>query len=131
MHQFRPLVIVAQIPPPLRLQTQQVAILHQNIALTQANLKPATRLTILPCRPHHTCPDRIEFNITNRCQKVLVVRRAYLCSKGPAAVAFQLPEPYNVVDMLKADLEAAGIPYRDDADRVADDWRSVDYLGAK
>ena len=46
--------------------------------------------------------------------------RAYLCGKAPATVAFKLPKPNMIIRMLKADLEAAGIPYRDDAGRVAD-----------
>ena len=46
--------------------------------------------------------------------------RAYLCSKAPATVAFKLPKPNMIIRMFKADLEAAGIPYRDDVGRVAD-----------
>ena len=46
--------------------------------------------------------------------------RAFLRGKAPAAVAFKLPKPNMIIRMLKADLEAAGIPYRDDAGRVAD-----------
>ena len=46
--------------------------------------------------------------------------RAYLCSMAPVAVAFKLPKPNMIIRMFKADLEAAGIPSRDDAGRVAD-----------
>ena len=46
--------------------------------------------------------------------------RAYLCGKAPATVAFKLPKPNMIIRMFKADLEAAGIPYRDDVGRVAE-----------
>jgi len=46
--------------------------------------------------------------------------RAFLARKAPAAPAFALPRSERVVQMFRADLEAAGIPYRDDAGRVAD-----------
>ena len=42
----------------------------------------------------------------------------YLASKHPGAKAFKIP--YKTADMLKADLEDAGIPYVDDAGRYAD-----------
>ncbi len=43
-----------------------------------------------------------------------------LSNKAPAAVAFNLPPIWNVIDILKADLEAAGVPYSDADGRVAD-----------
>jgi len=46
--------------------------------------------------------------------------RAFLTGKHPAACAFRLPRPENIVQMLRGDLKAAGIPYRDDVGRVAD-----------
>ncbi len=38
----------------------------------------------------------------------------------PTAQVFRMPEPYQVVLMLKQDLEAAGIPYSDESGHVAD-----------
>ncbi len=46
--------------------------------------------------------------------------RAFLGQKHPAAQVFRLPRPEKIVVMLRADLTAAGIPYRDSAGRVAD-----------
>jgi integrase len=46
--------------------------------------------------------------------------RTFLAKKAPASPAFTLPRPEQVVKTLRADLEAAGIPYRDDVGRVAD-----------
>lgn len=44
----------------------------------------------------------------------------FLASKLPAAHVFRMPKPHKVVIMLRQDLAAAGIPYRDDAGRAAD-----------
>ncbi|MBI4719033.1 MAG: tyrosine-type recombinase/integrase [Planctomycetes bacterium] len=44
----------------------------------------------------------------------------FLGCKAPTAPVFRMPRPELVVQMFRADLEAAGIPYRDDAGRVAD-----------
>ncbi len=46
--------------------------------------------------------------------------RPILAGKLPTARAFPMPLPNDVVKMLRADLDAAGIPYRDDQGRVAD-----------
>ena len=46
--------------------------------------------------------------------------RPFLANKHPRTNIFNLPRPEKVVVMLRADLEAAGVQYRDDADRVAD-----------
>jgi len=46
--------------------------------------------------------------------------RGFLAGKAPAAPVFKLPRPETVVAMMRADLEAAGVPYRDDSGRVAD-----------
>ena len=46
--------------------------------------------------------------------------RAFIGQKHPAAHVFRMPRPEKIVAMLRADLEAAGLPYRDGADRVAD-----------
>ena len=46
--------------------------------------------------------------------------RAFLAGKTPAAPAFNVPEHRLSAKMMKADLEAAGIDYRDDAGLVAD-----------
>ncbi len=46
--------------------------------------------------------------------------RAFLSGALPAAQAFHVPTRRNVAPMFRADLKAAGIPYRDDSDRVAD-----------
>ncbi|MBI3835858.1 MAG: site-specific integrase [Planctomycetes bacterium] len=46
--------------------------------------------------------------------------RAFLSNKLPTAAVFKLPRPENIVVMLRRDLEAAGIPYRDETGRVAD-----------
>ena len=46
--------------------------------------------------------------------------KAFLARKAPAALAFTFPRPEQVVKMLRVDLEAAGIPYRDDGGLVAD-----------
>jgi integrase len=48
------------------------------------------------------------------------VMRDQLRMKLPMAPAFRLPSRYDLVDMLKADLVAAGIEYRDDANQVVD-----------
>ena len=45
--------------------------------------------------------------------------RGFLAGKLPAAPAFKMPTGH-LAAMLKADLKAAGIPYRDDAGRMAD-----------
>jgi len=44
----------------------------------------------------------------------------FLKGKHPGAAVFNMPRPENVVVMLRQDLKAAGIDYRDDAGRVAD-----------
>ena len=46
--------------------------------------------------------------------------RAFLSGALPAAQAFHVPTRRNVAPMFRADLKAAGIPYRDESDRVAD-----------
>ena len=46
--------------------------------------------------------------------------RAHLAKKLPDAPAFKLPDRQHNAKMIRADLEAAGIPYRDDAGRVPD-----------
>ena len=48
------------------------------------------------------------------------VMRAVLASKAPAAPVFHLGRNARTAEMLRADLKAASIPYRDDAGRVAD-----------
>ena len=45
---------------------------------------------------------------------------AFVATLAPAAQVFRAPEASDVVKMLRSDLSAAGIPYRDDAGRVAD-----------
>ena len=63
----------------------------------------------------------------NRTAAVLPLRRdtaselrEFLAGKMPAVQVFKMPRPENVVVMLRGDLKAAGISYRDDAGRVAD-----------
>ncbi len=46
--------------------------------------------------------------------------RAFMGSKAPAAQAFNMPSPNKLAPMMRADLSAAGIAYRDDAGRVFD-----------
>ncbi len=46
--------------------------------------------------------------------------RALVGSKLPTARVFRLPRPENMVKMLRADLERAGIAYENDAGRYAD-----------
>ncbi len=46
--------------------------------------------------------------------------REYFSGKLPGAPAFPMPHPCSVARMLKADLEAAGIAYTDDAGRTFD-----------
>ena len=46
--------------------------------------------------------------------------RAFLAGRLPAAQAFRVPTRRNVAPMLRPDLEAAGMPYRDESGRVAD-----------
>ncbi len=46
--------------------------------------------------------------------------RGLLASKMPTAPVFCMPRPENVVVMLRGDLKAAGIPYRDETGRVVD-----------
>jgi len=45
---------------------------------------------------------------------------AFVGCKVPTAPVFKMPRPEDVVVMLRADLEAAGIAYKDDTGRVAD-----------
>ncbi len=61
----------------------------------------------------------------NRQERTLPLKRstavelgAWLSARLPAARAFPLPERTSA--MLRADLEAAGLPYRDESGRVAD-----------
>jgi len=63
----------------------------------------------------------------HRRQDVLALRRdtaaelrAFLADKLPAARAFNMPSKWRIVNMLRADLAAAGIAYRDGAGRVVD-----------
>ncbi len=44
----------------------------------------------------------------------------YLADKLPTAPAFKMPDADEVAKMIRADLTAAGIPYRDETGRVAD-----------
>ena len=46
--------------------------------------------------------------------------RAFLRTLAPAATVFKMPKRDEVIDMLRADLEAAGIVYQDDSGRFAD-----------
>ena len=46
--------------------------------------------------------------------------RPFLALLTPTATVFRFPPKWDVIDMFRADLEAAKIPYRDEADRVAD-----------
>ncbi len=46
--------------------------------------------------------------------------KAFLADKLPLALAFNMPPKWNIIDILKADLEAAGILYADDMGRVLD-----------
>jgi hypothetical protein len=51
---------------------------------------------------------------------LVVVLREHLATKMSSAPAFSLPSPRLMVDMLRADLKDADIPYRDDAGRCFD-----------
>ncbi len=44
----------------------------------------------------------------------------HVATLAPAAHVFKMPETEHLAQMLREDLAAAGIPYRDDAGRVAD-----------
>lgn len=46
--------------------------------------------------------------------------RGFLAGMTLATKAFRLPPPWDIIDMFRADLEAAGIPYCDDAGLFAD-----------
>jgi hypothetical protein len=46
--------------------------------------------------------------------------KAFLATLTPAAPVFRMPERQHTIDMFRADVEAAGIQYRDDAGLVAD-----------
>ena len=46
--------------------------------------------------------------------------RELMARLSPAAPLFKMPVRRHMVDVYRADLEVAGIPYRDDAGRVAD-----------
>lgn len=48
------------------------------------------------------------------------ILKAHCKDKLPSARVFTMPETWNVAAMLRADLDAAGIPYRDDNGEVAD-----------
>ncbi len=63
----------------------------------------------------------------NRRQDLLPLRadtvcelRAFLASMLPTARVFSMPSSEHTAKMLRADLELAGIPYRDESGRVAD-----------
>ena len=45
---------------------------------------------------------------------------AFMVTLASATQVFKMPKKDKVIDMLKADLELAGIPYRDDAGKVSD-----------
>ena len=49
-----------------------------------------------------------------------IALRTFFAGKLPRARAFNMPPMWNIIDILKADLEAAGIPYADDVGRVLD-----------
>ena len=46
--------------------------------------------------------------------------RAFMATLAPAVPAFKVPQSYDTADMLRADLEEAGITYRDGAGQVVD-----------
>ncbi len=46
--------------------------------------------------------------------------RDYLVAMTPSTPAFKMPRPDDLAKMLRADLDAVGIEYRDDAGRVVD-----------
>ena len=46
--------------------------------------------------------------------------KEFLADKLPMAAAFNMPPRWNIIDILKADLKAAAIPYADDQGRVLD-----------
>ncbi len=48
------------------------------------------------------------------------VFRDFLALKAPATPAFTLPKKHLIADMVREDLAAAGIPFRDDAGRKVD-----------
>lgn len=53
--------------------------------------------------------------------ELAVELRTFLATCHPETLAFPtMPERQHVADMFRADVEAAGLPYRDDADLVAD-----------
>ncbi len=67
----------------------------------------------------------------NRRQAVIPIRpkfadelRPFLSKKLPSTPMFRLPTPNRRIQMLREDLKAAGIPYRDEADRVVD-WHAL------
>ena len=53
-----------------------------------------------------------------RCESTILM--GFLSDKLPVARAFNIPPSYDTADMLRADLEAAGIPFRDSSGRVVD-----------
>jgi len=73
------------------------------------------QLTVEAAHSKHRQKDVVELR-PNTAREL----RAFLARKAPAAAAFALPRSERVVKMLRADLEAAGIPYRDESGRVAD-----------
>ncbi len=46
--------------------------------------------------------------------------KKFLAEKMPMAAAFNMPPKWNIINILKADLKATGIPYADDMGRVLD-----------
>ncbi len=56
----------------------------------------------------------------SRCQALAADLRTVLADRAAASPVFTMPYPSGVARMLKADLQDAGIPYRDDSRRVLD-----------
>src|SRR5262249_47251200 len=65
-------------------------------------------------------PELLAWVGDDRGRLLAAALRAFLATKAPAAAAFQVPRRRYLPIVFRADLEAAGIAYRDDAGLVAD-----------
>ncbi len=86
-------------------------------ALTQRHFDLGNKPNI--CLPGEFTKNGEDADIELRRDTAFLLKE-FLAGKLPTASAFNMPPRWNIIDILKADLKAAGIPYADDMGRVLD-----------
>ena len=90
---------------PIRYRIIPGTVFNRQNRIGVSSLPPCTSDALPPAHRRVTTPCRL---------------RKYLARKAPTARALNVPESTHTAEMLRADLDAAGIPCKDDSGGYAD-----------